>query len=303
MLGAVADPRIYPLIDVPHEKLRALVEKPVARIERVDGGFTNTIHKIVLESGEVLAVKHYAGGSEGFGAELATLTLLHGTLPVPDVITVDDDALAIVYRWIDGITMNDLREKGSPAGFASLADPLGRLLAWLARTDATEPFELTPLLEKAYAQLSSGRPRQRLGGPLADALQRGLEAAEPAMAFGTVCLAHGDLGGRNLIVERAAGDRWRINGVIDWEATTTGSPLLDIGSLFRYRHRYSDTWIADFERGYREADGVLPDDWLRSARLLDAIWQVDTLDEPRELPGVYADIKQLLARLAADLAA
>lgn len=298
----MTDPRIYPLIDVSHEQLRALVGAPITIVERVEGGLTNTIHKVRLAGGETLAVKHYAGGVDSFGAELATLTLLHGTLPVPDVVHADEAAPVIVYKWIEGITLNDLRKAGPPEAFASIAEPLGRLLAWLARTDATEPFELTQILEKCYAQLTAGRARERLGAPLADAIRKGLEAAEPAMSWGTVCLSHGDLGGRNLIVQQATGDRWRISGVIDWEATTTGSPLADLGSLFRYAHRYDPSWVDAFERGYREADGVLPDGWLRIARLLDATWQIDTLDEPRELPGVFADCKQLIARLATELA-
>lgn len=298
----LAEPRIHPLIAVSHEQLQALVGETIAKVERVKGGLTNTIHKVRLDSGEALAVKHYAG-IDSFGAELATLTLLHGTLPVPDVVHADEAAPVIVYKWIDGITLDDLRRSGSPEAFASIAEPLGRLLAWLARTDATEAFELTPILEKCYAQLTTGRARDRLGLPLADAIRKGLEVAEPTLSWGTVCLSHGDLGARNLIVQRASGDRWRVSGVIDWEATTTGSPLADLGSLFRYVHRFDPQWIEAFERGYREADGVLPDGWLRIARLLDATWQVDALDDEREAPGMFADCRELLARLATDLAA
>jgi len=299
---AVTDARVFPLIEVGREELVALAGGPIMSVDRVDGGLTNTIHKVIRDNGDILTVKHYAGGKDAFEAELATLTLLHGTLPVPDVVHADEKLPAIVYRWIDGITLNDLRRNEPPAAFASLAEPLGRLLAWLARTDATEPFELAPILERAYAQLTEGRARTRLGAPLADALRRGLEAAEPNLAWGNVCLVHGDLSGRNVIVQRAEKDRWRINGLIDWEATTTFSPLLDLGSLFRYADRYDAEFRASFERGYLEADGHLPADWIRTARLLDATLLVDTLDDPKEFPGVYADCRHLLAKLVADLA-
>ncbi len=201
----IDDSRIYPLVEVASDEIAQLVDGNIRRVERVEGGLTNTIHRVTLDTGSQLAVKHYAGGRDGFEAELVTLTLLHGTLPVPDVVKVDEVGPALVYRWIDGITLNDLRKKEPPAAFASLAEPLGRLLAWLARTDATEAFELAPILERAYAQLVDGRVRYRIGAPLADVLKRGLEAHEPAFAWGTVCLSHGDLGARNLIVQRAAG--------------------------------------------------------------------------------------------------
>ncbi len=296
----MADGRVHPLIDVDRDELARLVRAPVAKFSRVDGGLTNTIHKVTTEAGDVLAVKHYAGGRDAFEAELVTLTLLHGTLPVPDVVQADADHNVLVYRWIEGITLDDARKVERQA-LASIAEPLGRLVAWLARTDATEPYELAPILEKAYRQLSDGRARQRLGAPLANALYKAIEAAEPQLAWGTVCLVHGDLGGRNVLVERASSDRWRISGVIDWESTSTGSPLFDIGSLFRYAARYDSGFMRGFERGYREADGQLPEGWLLSARLLDATWLIDTLDEPAEFPGVYADCRMLLAQLAKDL--
>ena len=106
-----------------------------------------------------------------------------------------------------------------------------------------------------------------------------------------------------MLVQRATADRWRITGVIDWEATSTGSPLFDVGSLFRYASRFDGPFRAAFERGYREAEGTLPDGWLLTARLLDATWLIDTLDEPREFPGVYADCRMLLATLAKDVGA
>ena len=298
----MSEARIFPLIEVSRDELTQLVGAPIKAIDRVDGGLTNTIHKVTLEKGDVLAVKHYAGGRDAFEAELVTLTLLHGSLPVPDVVHADADHHVIVYRWIDGITMNDCR-KAEPGALASLAEPLGRLLAWLARTDATEPYELAPILERAYRSLVDGRARQRLGAPLADALRHAIEAAEPQLAWGTVCLVHGDLGGRNLLVQRASADRWRISGVIDWEATSTGSPLLDVGSLFRYADRYDAGFHGAFERGYREADGTLPEGWMLTARLLDATWLIETLDEPREFPGVYADCRMLLAKLAKETGA
>ena len=89
--------------------------------------------------------------------------------------------------------------------------------------------------------------------------------------------------------------------MIAWEAATCASPLVDIGSVFRYSQRYDAQFARDFERGYREADGALPDDWLRTARLVDALGLVEMLDEPRELPGVYADCRMLIAKLVADL--
>ena len=90
---------------------------------------------------------------------------------------------------------------------------------------------------------------------------------------------------------------WRISGLIDWEAAFSGSLIWDLGSLFRYGRRYSETFRQRFERGYRDAGGALPEDWLRTARLLDAARLVATLNEERELPVVFAECRKLILSL------
>jgi aminoglycoside phosphotransferase (APT) family kinase protein len=298
----VTNVRVFPLLEVSREELAEIVGGSVARVEPVDGGLTNTIHKVTRDSGESFGVKHYAGGRDWFDTELTTLTLLHGTLPVPEIVHVDDSKLAIVYRWIEGITLHELRKQGNKDAFGALAEPLGRVLAMIAKSDAVEPFELTSILEKTYSQLTDGLACKRMGRPLAEALRKELEAAEPQMAFGTVCLSHGDLGHRNVLVHQS-GARWRINGIIDWETTTTGSPLFDIGSFFRYGDRADAAFRADFEAGYRDCGGQLPDGWFLTSRLLDSIWLVDVLADEPDLPEVHSDMRRLLTRLVADVQA
>lgn len=301
----VADARVFPLIPVTREELEQIVGGRIVRFAGVGGGLTNTLHRVVLANGGVVVVRHHAGGAEPFQDELATIQRLAGLLPVPELVRADPDRHAIVYRWIDGITMDECRREQPPAAFASLAGPLGRLLAWLTRCEPRndERWDVAPILAQARLQLLEGRTRARVGAPIADVVAAALDEAADRLAWGAPCLSHGDIGGRNVIVQRAEGDRWRIAGVIDWETAAIASPLVDLGELFRHPARHDAAFVAGFERGYREAGGVLPDGWLRTARLLDATTIVDVLDEPRELPGVFADCRELLARLAADLAA
>src|SRR4051812_105920 len=121
-IAATTEVRVNPLLEISRDELQRLVVDPIVRVERVNGGLTNTIHKVTLRTGKVVAVKHYPEGRDPFESELVTLTLLHGTLPVPEIVSVDEDAPAIVYRWIDGITFNELRRTEPPTAFASLAE-------------------------------------------------------------------------------------------------------------------------------------------------------------------------------------
>jgi len=301
------DCRIHEVQKISREEIAALVGGEPLEIARVDGGLTNTLHRVRTRDG-VFAVKHYAEGEAPYRDELVTLQKLHGHLPVPEVVRSDDTRCALVYRWVEGTTLDECRRKQPPAAFASLAEPLGRLLAWMAEVEAPGVWELAPILERARGQLvGPSRARERLGAPTCEALVRAFDDAGDLLAWGPRCLSHGDFGSRNLIVQPAdpAHERWRIAGVIDWETMAAGAPLVDIGALFRYGQRYDQQFRDDFARGYREARGAgadLPDDWFSLARLLDATWLVETLDEPHEMPGVFADCRQLIGRLVVERA-
>jgi aminoglycoside phosphotransferase (APT) family kinase protein len=302
----VDDARIYPWLPVSQQDLAALVDAPISKFEPLEGGFTNTLHKVTLITGAVVVVKHYAGGKKAYRDEVATLRRLGGSLPVPEVVRTDDAKRAVVYKWIEGTTLDECRAKQPPAAFASLADPLGRLFAWVASTEPLDPkdrWDVAPLLANARALLAGSRARERMGAPLTNALIAAFDARGDQLGWGHQCLCHADIGGRNILVQRADGDRWRIQGVIDWESAGTGSPLVDIGSLFRYAPRYDEKFRNEFERGYREADGKLPDGWYLTARLLDSFRLIDTLDGLREMPGVYHDCRMLLTKLVGDLKA
>jgi hypothetical protein len=95
----VQDGRIFPWLPVTREDLQALVEAPIARYEALEGGFTNTLHKVTLITGPIVVVKHYAGGRKAFRDEHATLTRLAGILPVPAVVRAELDKKAIVYKY------------------------------------------------------------------------------------------------------------------------------------------------------------------------------------------------------------
>ena len=116
------DPRVFPLSDVPRDEIARLVGAPIAKVEPGEGGLSNTIHRITLEDGQVLAVKHHAGGDQPFADEVATITKMAGILPVPEIVRTEPVRRAIVYRWIPGITLDECRRKQPPAAFASLAE-------------------------------------------------------------------------------------------------------------------------------------------------------------------------------------
>lgn len=196
----------------------------------------------------------------------------------------------------------------SPSALLSVAEPLGRLLAGVAGFSLADGLNdalndvlavkpsIEVLLSANEEALMRGLARERLGAASADALCSRFDTGAVRLREldRTTSLVHGDLGWRNILVAPAEDGCWRISGLIDWEAAFSGSSLWDVGSLFRYSRRYSETFRQLFERGYRDAGGALPEDWLRTARLLDATIQVATLNEEAEWPVVFATCRELI---------
>jgi aminoglycoside phosphotransferase (APT) family kinase protein len=319
------DPRCLPLIEVELDQLQSLFSAAlkgaaIASVELVEGGLTNTLYRITpVDGGVSLCLRIFAAGRLPWERELKILALVSSSLPVPEVLLADCGGAEfghpyLIYRWIDGIMLNKFRRQMSPVALLSVAEPLGRLLASMASfsladglndalndvLEAKPPIEV--LLSANEEALMRGLARKRLGAALADAMCSRFDASAVRLCEldRAASLVHGDLGWRNILVAPAEDGGWRISGLIDWEVAFSGSSLWDVGSLFRYSRRYSETFCQSFERGYRDAGGALPDDWLRTARLLDATIQVATLNEEHERPIVLAECRELIEAMVVE---
>jgi aminoglycoside phosphotransferase (APT) family kinase protein len=295
------DPRCHPSIDLDLGQIRAMLspilgDAGIREAVPVEGGLINTLYRVTLDRrDEVYALRVYAGGRDAFERERRVLSHLAtaGALPVPEVLLAGaSGGPCLVYRWIEGITLNEFRRQSTLDVLLTIAEPLGRILARIASFSFPDLPEIQVANELAQTdeQLRTGLARERLGGELADHL-RGLLAGKDLLFEHGRGLVHGDLGGRNILVEQ---DEREISGVIDWETAAAGSALWDVGSLFRYSRRYSPEFRKRFEQGYRAGGGELPRDWWRTARLLDATRLVGILNEERELPGVFAECRELI---------
>jgi hypothetical protein len=68
--------------------------------------------------------------------------------------------------------------------------------------------------------------------------------------------------------------------VLDWEFAFSGSPLVDVGNMLRFREEQPDGFAAGFIAGYREAGGLLPPGWPEISEALDLCALADFLTRP-----------------------
>jgi aminoglycoside phosphotransferase (APT) family kinase protein len=113
-----AAPPVFPRIEFSLERIVRL-QRPVLGAEaivsvcRSADGLTNSVFRIDLADGPVLGLRLFAGGREPFENELRHLRHLAGAFPVPEVLVTEADSPEapcpfIVYRWIEGVTLNEL---------------------------------------------------------------------------------------------------------------------------------------------------------------------------------------------------
>jgi aminoglycoside phosphotransferase (APT) family kinase protein len=61
---------------------------------------------------------------------------------------------------------------------------------------------------------------------------------------------HSEFNGKNLLV-LGRGGRWSISAVLDWEFAFSGSPLVDVGNMLRFRASYPPSFVSGFIAGFR----------------------------------------------------
>ncbi|OLT38541.1 acyl-CoA dehydrogenase [Saccharomonospora sp. CUA-673] len=212
----------------------------------VEGGRSNLTyvlddgtHRWVLRRpplGHVLPTAH------DMGREHRVISGLHGTpVPVPraHLLCTDPEVLGAQFYLMDFVegsplrTAEQLRPRG-PERTRAIAD---RLVETLVELHAVDPEAvglgdfgkpdgfLERQLRRWSKQLAASRSRDVPG---IDELFERLAARVPTSAAPAV--VHGDYRLDNVLV----GEDDRINAVLDWEMSTLGDPLTDVGLLLAY---------------------------------------------------------------------
>jgi aminoglycoside phosphotransferase (APT) family kinase protein len=187
--------------------------------------------------GQLLASAHDVAREARIMAALAPTDV-----PVPQILGVARgpeiaEVPLVLLEFIDGQVVDTMAiaESAAPQRRRQIGVSLPATLAKVHSVDI-DAVDLSDLAShKPYAQ----RQLKRWAGqweqsktrelPELDDLTRRLIAAAPEQR--ELSLVHGDFHLRNVIVSRATG---AVIGVLDWELSTLGDPLADMGTLLAY---------------------------------------------------------------------
>ncbi|GAB3678413.1 phosphotransferase family protein [Angustibacter aerolatus] len=223
------------------------------RAELITGGRSNLTYR--LDDGEhrwVLRrppLGHVLATAHDMVREHRVLSALAGTaVPVPEVVALcaDDSAIGApcyVMQHVDGLVVRTARDVEQVP--ADRRHDLGlRSMDVLADLHAVDPGAvgladfgrpqgfLARQVRRWGAQLDASRSRDLPG---VEALRDGLAATAPD--GGRVAVVHGDYRLDNLVVHPGS---FEVAAVLDWEMSTLGDPMADLGLLLAYTDGLSD---------------------------------------------------------------
>jgi aminoglycoside phosphotransferase (APT) family kinase protein len=266
----------------------ALPDAKVRAVELVEGGFSNTNLRVVLESapGAVLLRLWQRDPSQA-KKEAALAKLLEGRVPVARVLHLGERGSApyAVLDWIEGERLESIAPTLGFPDLAFLARHIGRVLAtihsvtfaqagFLGPALAVTPFPSFALADYLKACVIDGAGAKHIDAALAARVVALAEAnghlldswSEPPR------LTHFDFGGSNILVATRNG-AWEVSGVVDWEFAASSSPAADFGNLLRPPLGRLPGFADAVAQGYRAGGGAMPENWRTLVRLSDlAAW-------------------------------
>lgn len=234
---------------------RTTVSPPLG-FRTIEGGRSNLTYDVTDAEGRRLILRRpplhsVLESAHDMGREHRIISALAGSgVPVPPTVGYEPEpdvngAPFYVMHFVEGVVLRGAQDSErhlQPATRDAAADSLIEVLARLHELDPDEiglgdlgrrEDYLARQLKRWKSQLEKGRTRD-LG--VLDEVHRRLEADIPVQ--GGACVVHGDYKLENVIVDPGSGE---VRAVLDWELTTLGDPLADLGLLLVYWSEPGDT--------------------------------------------------------------
>ena len=241
--------------------------------ERFVGGNSNPIWRVQADSGRYILRTQPAGellrSAHALDREARVLTALHGSaVPVPRLRALcnDIDVIGVQFYLMDhvdgvvhrNVALPDVVREQRGAVYAAAIDSLVAIhrtdLDGLGLRDFGRPgnyFERQ--LQRWTQQYRTAMPE---GSVPMDQLIARLEATLPRAAHAVVLL-HGDSRIDNLMFKPARNEEGeRVLAVLDWELSTLGHPLADLGQFLAVQDLPADYLLPGLRGVDRAAEGL-----------------------------------------------
>jgi aminoglycoside phosphotransferase (APT) family kinase protein len=286
------------------DAIAAALGRPVIAARPLAGGFSHETCLLTLNDGDQVVVR--LGGPDP-GIEAAVMNRARVHVPVPRVLLVLPAAdgktrPAMVLEHVAGTLLSDVLSAGeagewSAADLVLLGTEVGRVLAGIGAVTFGRPGFFTGRdlavgamppwsrqLPEMAATWMDATPPERLDQATRQAWSALCAVHAPALAAvdAQARLVHSDANPKNILVSRT-GTGWRVDAVLDWEFSHSGSPYADAANMTRFGADYPAGFTEGFRSGFAgHQPGGLPRpvDWAYLGRVLDMFALSDLVTRP-----------------------
>jgi aminoglycoside phosphotransferase (APT) family kinase protein len=283
---------------------RLIPQKDVQHVVRLSGGFNNA--NFFLDYGtDKFVLRLFSGGREIAEREVAVLGIARKAgIKVPKVFdfAVDGPDSAALLEFVNGTILSKLlesKDRDSIAIFSSVGEELGKIHSLRFPKAGTfssdggvrEFGDFSDAGLKYLHDFLNGRAGERLGDRLTEALLSLIDRDWRLVRdnFRGAALVHCDFNPKNILILDG-----KIAGVLDWEFSIAGDPLIDFGNFFRFIDDYTVKERVVFLNSYVYAGGFLPTNWRKIARLHDLVSMCAFLSEKEEMPASFRTARMVI---------
>jgi aminoglycoside phosphotransferase (APT) family kinase protein len=281
--------------------------QPVTGVRMLAGGFSH--ETCLVELGTDRVVVRLGGTNPAVEAAVMDAARVH--VPVPDVLRVRTAADGVprpvmILEFADGTPLSGVLasdDSGDQASMTDLGAAVGQAFGGIGAVAFSRPGfftgpdlavgDMPPWSEQLpgmAVNCVAATPDSRLD-PDAKRAWIGLCTAHaPALASvdNQARLVHADANPKNVLVTRAGGG-WRVDAVLDWEFSFSGSPYADYANMTRFAGTYPDGFTDGFRAGFAarlvgEVAGELDEDWAYLGRVMDMFALSDLVTRPQGHP-------------------
>ena len=291
-----------------------LAGRSIELLVPLSGGYLNSNFKVVISGSEyVLRISNRH--PEALPVEISILEHLEKELLSPKVVFFENTNTPpfALLTYLKGVPLYLAEDKFATSDIKNIGSDIGQILAAIHRKefsrsgDFDAKFNIQDGLEdfipaikyETQRCLNNEKLKSRFSSEDHSKICKFIEINSNLLdSLAQRRLTHSDFNQKNILVDKINGN-WKVTGIIDWEYAFSGPFLFDFGNFFRFEEEMPP-YREHVVEAYKKHGGVLPANWMKVAKFLDLLPQLQFLAMDADTPKTFETAKSVIRKTLSD---